>query len=256
MRVWLVVDPKSHWYQSQSPYVFTLNNPIMLHDPNGQWVEGGGFFKNLFYSDSKVVEKMAQKHATEIGGTLMKVDGGYRVMDSVSYSNKEISTEENNDLGEVGFKDFYTKNLKSKGEGIVAFGKVIWPKASNDRFDQIRSPYDRMTFSGSISKTENRSIQAIEFGISSSSESEVLPFLQNSISASTNNSSEVSAEMSLTFKLKKGQSPVNSLTNLDLTFQHKGISFNPETRDLKISIGITIGNSKKSSKGDISRELK
>ena len=51
--VWLSVDAKAHWYPSMSSYNFTANNPVMLVDPNGQWVEGEGFFTNLFYSDDR-----------------------------------------------------------------------------------------------------------------------------------------------------------------------------------------------------------
>ena len=58
--VWLSVDPKAHWYPSMSSYNFTANNPVILVDPNGQWVEGEGFFTNLFYSDDRALEIKAQ----------------------------------------------------------------------------------------------------------------------------------------------------------------------------------------------------
>jgi RHS repeat-associated protein len=73
--VWLSVDPKAHWYPGHSPYNFSLNNPINLVDPNGQWVEGAGFWNNLFYSDKR---KEAMLMASE-KGSLEKTDDGWRV---------------------------------------------------------------------------------------------------------------------------------------------------------------------------------
>jgi len=58
--VWLSVDAKAYWYPSMSSYNFTANNPVILVDPNGQWVEGEGFFTNLFYSDDRALEIKAQ----------------------------------------------------------------------------------------------------------------------------------------------------------------------------------------------------
>jgi RHS repeat-associated protein len=132
MGVWLSVDPKSYWYQSQSPYVFTLNNPIMLHDPNGQWVEGGGWLNNVLFSDDKVVSIMAKNYAKNTGGSVSKIDGGYRVLDPPSYSNKELSFEESNDLGEVGFKDYYTDRLSKEEPRLGSLGigvnfEIVYP---------------------------------------------------------------------------------------------------------------------------------
>jgi len=36
---WISPDPKAHWYYSMSPYNYVANNPIILVDPNGQWIE-------------------------------------------------------------------------------------------------------------------------------------------------------------------------------------------------------------------------
>jgi len=36
---WHAIDPKADWYYSMSPYNYAANNPIILKDPNGQWIE-------------------------------------------------------------------------------------------------------------------------------------------------------------------------------------------------------------------------
>ncbi len=103
--VWLSVDAKAHWYPSMSSYNFTANNPVMLIDPNGMWVKGGGLFNNLFNSDDKVVEKMAQKHADKIGGNMTAIDGGYRV------SKLGEGNYEKNEVGEIYMKVFDVDRL-------------------------------------------------------------------------------------------------------------------------------------------------
>lgn len=55
--VWLSVDPKAHWYPGHGPYNFSLNNPVNLVDPNGMWVEGGGFLITFFSPMRKLLKK-------------------------------------------------------------------------------------------------------------------------------------------------------------------------------------------------------
>ena len=73
--MWLSVDSKAHWYPSHSPYNFSLNNPINLVDPNGQWVEGAGFWNNLLYSDKR---NEAMLMAGD-NGSFEKTDDSWRV---------------------------------------------------------------------------------------------------------------------------------------------------------------------------------
>lgn len=103
--VWLSVDPKAHWYPGYGPYNFSLNNPVNLVDPNGMWVEGGGFLNNLFLSDEKVVKKMAHKHAKKIGGEVISINGGYRV----SATQQGDWSGKTKKLGESYQKDYYVK---------------------------------------------------------------------------------------------------------------------------------------------------
>jgi RHS repeat-associated protein len=115
LSMWLSVDPKAHWYPAQSPYNFSLNNPVNLEDPNGMWVVGGGFLNNLFLSDEAVVEKMAHKYAKENGSEAIPVEGGWRVSDPTS------TVEYNGNAGslEVGFKDFIVSKLSLGVAGSV-----------------------------------------------------------------------------------------------------------------------------------------
>jgi|GEM_PF-2288571 len=99
--VWLSVDAKAYWYPSMSSYNFTANNPVILVDPNGQWVGGEGFFTNLFYSDDRALEIKAQRFAHKVGGDLTKIDGGYRVGRVLGGDSKT------NTLGEMEINSFY-----------------------------------------------------------------------------------------------------------------------------------------------------
>ena len=98
--VWLSVDKKAHWYPQINPYGFTLNNPVNLIDPNGQWVKGAGFFRNLFNSDQKI---LAQMKAKRMGGRAFKIKKGVW--------RAAWETYEEGTVGTANFQDF------SKGSG-------------------------------------------------------------------------------------------------------------------------------------------
>jgi RHS repeat-associated protein len=126
--VWLSVDPMAKEYQSVSSYCFTLSNPLNLKDPNGKWVEGGGLWNNILYSDNQVVKIMAQTHAKKTGGELMTIDGGYRVLGP---SNKATSETNNNTIN-VELKDFYFDRLSGPSPRLGAIGigltaEVVYP---------------------------------------------------------------------------------------------------------------------------------
>ena len=126
--VWLSVDPMAKDYQSVSSYCYTLGNPLNLKDPNGMWVEGGGLWNNLIYSDNKVVRIMAQTHAKSTGGELLTIDGGYRVVGS---ANNTTSKTDINTIN-VELKDFYFNRLSGPSPRLGAVGigltaEVVYP---------------------------------------------------------------------------------------------------------------------------------
>ena len=106
--MWMSVDPKAHWYPSNSPYVYALNNPVNLTDPNGMWVEGAGVFNNLFKSDEKI---LAQRDADLHNGEAFKVDDGVW--------RATWTTKNNNSDGDVNLDDIhiseYDRGIKKDG---------------------------------------------------------------------------------------------------------------------------------------------
>jgi RHS repeat-associated protein len=99
---WLGVDPMYHLYPAHTPYNYVMNNPVNLTDPNGMWVKGAGFFRNLFNSDEKILaQDEAAKHA---GGEVIKIDGGWRA--SWSTANEGGNDDVDVNLDEIHMVDF------------------------------------------------------------------------------------------------------------------------------------------------------
>ena len=55
--VWMGVDALATSYPGMNPYNFTMGNPITTFDPDGNWLPGKGFFRNLLYSDQRILAK-------------------------------------------------------------------------------------------------------------------------------------------------------------------------------------------------------
>lgn len=116
--LWLSVDPKAHWYPGNGPYNFSLNNPINLVDPNGQWVEGAGFWNNLFYSDKR---NEAMLLAGE-NGSFEKTDDGWRVTrsnQSSSDNQSDFQGEMLNEVEIIDLKDDGERSIDDKAANIV-----------------------------------------------------------------------------------------------------------------------------------------
>jgi RHS repeat-associated protein len=85
LSMWLSVDPKAHWFPAQSPYNFSLNNPVNLEDPNGKWVKGAGFWNNIFYSDKRNTAMMKAGK----DGSYEKTDQGWNVTRTIPNSSSD-----------------------------------------------------------------------------------------------------------------------------------------------------------------------
>ena len=122
--VWLSVDPLASWYPGISPYAYCLNNPVIYVDPDGRWVKGAGFFRNLFKSDERILaEDEAAKHP---GGQAAKIDGGWRATwyeDEKAHYDNGAST-----ASTFGFEDFLKSERKERKTGVRIFGNGGGPE--------------------------------------------------------------------------------------------------------------------------------
>ena len=53
---WLSVDPMSDKYPSLSPYCYSANNPVVLVDPNGMWIDD--YYFNTETKQISVIKQM------------------------------------------------------------------------------------------------------------------------------------------------------------------------------------------------------
>ena len=91
---WLAIDPAR---QFSSPYNGMGNNPTNGVDPDGAWVKGAGFWRNLFRSDQRIY---AERYAEAWTGDLTeyaayKYDGGWGIIGEDTegiYDNFRVST--------------------------------------------------------------------------------------------------------------------------------------------------------------------
>jgi RHS repeat-associated protein len=95
--IWLSVDPLSDQYPSHSGYNYVMNNPVMLIDPNGMWVEGAGLLNNLFKSEQRNEAEMKAKQLSAEGALDVGVDRNgneWHVSYREENRNEACSTEE------------------------------------------------------------------------------------------------------------------------------------------------------------------
>jgi len=77
LSIWNSVDPLAGKYPSNSPYMYVLGNPVHYTDPDGRWVKGAGFFRNIIKSDQRIkAENLVAKHK---GATKNRIENGWRV---------------------------------------------------------------------------------------------------------------------------------------------------------------------------------
>ena len=143
--IWFSVDPKAHWYPPFSQYNFTLNNPINLLDPNGQWIEGAGFFRNLFNSDQKIrAHDEAAKHAD---GEAFEVKGGWRA--TWSSQNNDGGNDDVN-LNNLHISDFTKGGRDGGGHNSIM---DLWNSKANNKLvsgalNAVRGVFNSIVLTG------------------------------------------------------------------------------------------------------------
>jgi RHS repeat-associated protein len=143
--IWFSVDPKAHWYPSFSQYNFTLNNPINLLDPNGQWIEGAGFFRNLFNSDQKIrAHDEAAKHAD---GEAFEVKGGWRA--TWSSQNNDVGNDDVN-MNNLHISDFTKGGRDGGGHNSIM---DLWNSKANNKLvsgalNAVRGVFNSIVLTG------------------------------------------------------------------------------------------------------------
>ncbi len=163
------MDPKAHWYPSHSPYNFSINNPINLVDPNGKWVEGAGFFNNLFNSDRYVLAK--EEAAKHKNSTIQKRDDGSYRVSYITRSNESDVGGEHIHLDNLHMEEFkkggnknrtdktfmHTTDRQFKGFLKKAFGASSSIGAFNESMDRnFAKPYAK--FMGELNAIWNPAV--------------------------------------------------------------------------------------------------
>jgi RHS repeat-associated protein len=123
--IWLSVDPLASMYVSISPYAYCLNKPTNFTDPDGRWVKGAGFFRNVFYSDQRNMARLeANRH---IGGEFKRdPDGGWRAFWPVEAEPSNMPAGVKKCTG-IGLAVFGRNGLYSQLDGITKFfSDGIW----------------------------------------------------------------------------------------------------------------------------------
>ncbi len=128
---WLSVDPMSDKYPSLSPYCYSADNPVVLVDPNGMWVDGytvdkegnisdkpinneGGNDYDVLYVKDKYSEEKRKDYDETGKKTGIKVDKG------VLNSKKTFAiTDEKN--GEKFSLDMYQVKGDDKSRSLFEF---------------------------------------------------------------------------------------------------------------------------------------
>ncbi len=79
---WHSVDPKDDWYYSMSPYNYDASNPIILKDPNGQWIESAWDVANVVMGVKSFIKNIRQRN---VGSAILD---GVKATDNVKDAKK------------------------------------------------------------------------------------------------------------------------------------------------------------------------
>jgi RHS repeat-associated protein len=84
---WVVRDPLAHKYPSWSPYVYTLDNPVKLLDPDGKQIKGGiGIpgIRHQFFGGLPTSERMATLGIVKVATARETVVAGLNAVQTAS----------------------------------------------------------------------------------------------------------------------------------------------------------------------------
>ena len=178
---WNSVDPKVDWYYSMSPYNYVVNNPIILNDPNGQWIESAWDAFSLGTGVTSLVSNIKEGNVLSAvvdgvgifadavalavpivpGGAsagikaLRAADNVIDVVQSTKGVKNASSIVENAKQGKQ-FEGTVTQSLKNAGHKNVAEQVTVKPNvdgAKNVRLDNVS------TKDGGIKLTDAKSSQ-------------------------------------------------------------------------------------------------
>jgi len=113
---WTTTDPYGQYW---SPYLGMGNDPISGIDPDGGYIKGAGFFRNLFYSDRRILSDMAASG----GGFLSETSNGF-TLTTVS-SNISIT------------KGGLTSVTLNTSEQFFSKGQGLFSGLANGFFDKV-----------------------------------------------------------------------------------------------------------------------
>jgi RHS repeat-associated protein len=132
LSVWLSVDPAGDIYPAYSGYMYALGNPVRYVDPNGMWVEGAGFFNNIFKSDTR---NRAEMRVNELKG--MGIDANARKDKESGDWTVSYKSNENVDFGDgsVTLNTFNVENFDKDTyipSGIAILTRKLRGNADNE----------------------------------------------------------------------------------------------------------------------------
>ena len=125
LSIWLSVDPMSDKYPNLTPYGYCANNPVILVDPDGRWVIGAGFFRNLFRSDAYCKAYLVAKSHGLPESSIIKYGKGHYGINYTSYdvvtihaftpSKSKISFKRGSQHGRGGINLYNTNKYDRPG---------------------------------------------------------------------------------------------------------------------------------------------
>ena len=91
LSIWLSVDPMSDKYPSLSPYVYCVNNPIKLVDPNGEEIVDENGVK--CYDEKKGWLDNAPEDTKRIGNTMMQTKTGRAQFEKLVQTDTKVKMQ-------------------------------------------------------------------------------------------------------------------------------------------------------------------